>query len=111
MKRWLVVALAALVGAGLSRGVEAQLNPKFTGTLTDFIEDIRFDESMGTKKPTPRIPKSWKFVSATKGFKENSNNLYFQDAAGNVYLVVVFESGGDIIAKSDTLRLNVDPKK
>jgi len=53
------------------------------------IEGIRFQDAHGTSNP-PSIPKSWKLISVSNGEKSNSNNLWFQDADGSVYLLQGF---------------------
>jgi hypothetical protein len=68
--------------------------PQLTGFT---INEIRFDESMGGKKPLPQIPKSWHFVGVSNGEKENNNNLWFQDAAGNIYMLQGFTDGRNFI--------------
>lgn len=55
-------------------------------------KEIRFDESMRAKLPTPTIPKSWRFVGVSNGFSANSNTLWFQDESGNIYLAQGFHS-------------------
>jgi len=50
-------------------------------------EGVRFDESLHPNKPTPKIPKNWKFVGVEKGSKSNETHLWFQDPAGNIFLV------------------------
>ena len=67
--------------------------PQFPKGLEEFatIEGIRFQEAHGTVNP-PSIPKSWKLVSVSSGEKSNSNNLWFQDADGSVYLLQGFTS-------------------
>lgn len=69
-------------------------------TLEGFgsAEEIRFDESTGGTRPTPMINKSWKLIGVSNGEKQNSNNLWFQDSAGNVYLVHGFTTHGQFIA-------------
>ena len=53
------------------------------------IEGIRFQDAHGTVNP-PSIPKSWKLISVSNGEKSNSNNLWFQDTDGSVYLIQGF---------------------
>ena len=55
------------------------------------IEGIRFKDAHGTTNP-PSIPKSWKLISVSNGEKPNSNNLWFQDTDGSVYLLQGFTS-------------------
>ena len=57
----------------------------FSGT-----KEIRFDESMGTKKPTPRFPKNWRFIGVSTGSAPNANNLWFQDPSGTIYVLQGF---------------------
>lgn len=71
------------------------------------VNEIRFDESMGDKKPIPIIPKGWRFVGVSNGEKSNSNNLWFQDQAGNIYLVQGFTSGSEFILLSPIGKINV----
>ena len=61
---------------------------QFPKGLEEFttIEPIKFQEAHGTINP-PSIPKSWKLIGVSSGEKSNSNNLWFQDADGSVYLV------------------------
>jgi hypothetical protein len=53
------------------------------------IEEVRFDESV-SKRPTPKIPKTWRFVGVSNGTAINSNHLWFQDKEGNIYVVQGF---------------------
>jgi hypothetical protein len=55
------------------------------------IEAIRLQDAHGTVNP-PSIPKTWKLISVSNGEKANSNNLWFQDADGSVYLLQGFTS-------------------
>ena len=55
------------------------------------VETIKFRDAQGTS-PTPAIPKSWKLISVSSGEKANSNNLWFQDTDGSVYLLQGFTS-------------------
>jgi len=59
------------------------------------IEGIKFQDA-GTSNP-PSIPKSWKLISVSSGEKSNSNNLWFQDADGSVYLIQGFTSQNKFI--------------
>ncbi len=95
----LVMGLVIIVGSlTFSRGISITGNiisvtPNIIGGFP-VRREIRFDESMGGTKPTPRIPKSWRFVGVSNGSNVNSNNLWFQDKAGNIYLVRGFTSTG-----------------
>lgn len=71
------------------------------------VLEIRFDESLGNKRPTPVIPKGWKFVGVSNGEKINSNNLWFQDQTGNIYVVRGFTSGRQFILDDYIGHLNV----
>jgi hypothetical protein len=66
---------------------------QFPKGLEEFttIEGIKFHDAHGTSNP-PSIPKSWKLISVSSGEKSNSNNLWFQDADGSVYLLQGFTS-------------------
>lgn len=55
------------------------------------VDSIKFRDAQGTSTP-PSIPKSWKFISVSTGEKSNSNNLWFQDTDGSVYLLQGFSS-------------------
>lgn len=55
------------------------------------IEGIKFQDAHGTVKP-PSIPKSWRLISVSNGEQSNSNNLWFQDTDGSVYLLQGFTS-------------------
>lgn len=71
------------------------------------LYEIRFDESTGDKKPTPAIPKSWRFVGVSNGRSANSNNLWFQDQAGNIYLVQGFLNYSQFILDEPIGKINV----
>ena len=66
---------------------------QFPKGLEEFtaIEGIKFQDAHGTSNP-PSIPKSWKLISVSSGEKSNSNNLWFQDTDGSVYLLQGFTS-------------------
>jgi hypothetical protein len=49
------------------------------------VEGVRFNDAQGPANFSS-IPKTWKLISVSTGEK-NSNNLWFQDADGSVYLV------------------------
>jgi hypothetical protein len=53
------------------------------------VEAIKFRDTQGTST-SPSIPKSWKLISVSNGEKSNSNNLWFQDSEGAVYLLQGF---------------------
>jgi len=55
------------------------------------VEAIKFHDAQGTNTPAS-IPKSWKLISVSTGEKSNSNNLWFQDADGSIYLLQGFTS-------------------
>jgi hypothetical protein len=55
------------------------------------VEAIKLRDAQGTSTP-PSIPKSWKLISVSNGEKSNSNNLWFQDNDGSVYLLQGFTS-------------------
>jgi len=77
--------------------------PKLQGFT---LNEIRFDESEGGKKPTPQIPKSWRFVGVSNGEKSNSNNLWFQDSSGNIYMFQGFTDGPTFIINENVGELH-----
>jgi hypothetical protein len=70
------------------------------------IGEIRFDESMGEKKPTPKRPSTWRFIGVSNGEKRNSNNLWFQDRDGSIYLVQGFTTEREFIVQESIQKLN-----
>jgi hypothetical protein len=52
--------------------------------------EIRFDESVGPQKPTPKVPKSWRFVGVTNGAKSNVTQLWFEGTDGTIYMLKGF---------------------
>ena len=50
------------------------------------IEKMKLSDVQGIVKPLT-IPKSWKLVGVSNGEKPDSNNLWFQDTEGSVYLL------------------------
>jgi len=52
-----------------------------------YVKEVRFDETTGGKKPTPKLPKDWRFVGVSNGGKTNCNILWFQDKEGNIFMV------------------------
>ena len=83
----LVVLLIAPVAHAVSYPTQ------FPKGLEEFttIQGIKFQDAHGTNNP-PSIPKTWKLISVSTGEKSNSNNLWFQDADGSVYLLQGFTS-------------------
>lgn len=55
------------------------------------VEAIRHRDTHGAGT-SPSIPKSWKFIGVSNGEKSNSNNMWFQDSDGSVYLLQGFTS-------------------
>jgi hypothetical protein len=55
------------------------------------VDSIKFRDAQGTVVP-PSISKSWRLISVSTGEKSNSNNLWFQDTDGSVYLLQGFTS-------------------
>lgn len=93
----------ALTTAGLLAytTVAAQANSN-----TFRVQDIRYDESTGTKLPVPTFPKGWKLISVSNGEKGNSNTLWFQAADGNVYMMSGFTTYGEFIIDKAVGKLN-----
>jgi hypothetical protein len=69
------------------------------------VVGIRFDESL-VKRPTPTIPRGWRFIGVSNGAKMNSNYLWFQDGRGNVYMLRGFTSDGTFILEQTVQKLN-----
>src|SRR4030095_13719591 len=83
------VCVASLATIFFVRNASAQQS-----SLAGFtVGEVRFDESMGEKKPTPTLPSAWRFIGVSNGEKRNSNNLWFQDKDGSIYLVQGFTTG------------------
>jgi hypothetical protein len=96
------VCVALLVTFLLVRGASAQQS-----SLAGFtIAEIRFDESMGEKRPTPKLPNTWRFIGVSNGEKRNSNNLWFQDKDGSIYLVQGFNTEREFIVQESIQKLN-----
>lgn len=97
------VAFALVSGDAASQTKPAPQRPE--GFYNE-ISEIRFDESLGKKKATPVLPKSWRFVGVSNGDKRNANHLWFQDPAGNIYLVKGFadDSGFTLNEQIQVLR-------
>jgi hypothetical protein len=55
------------------------------------VEAIKFRDAQGVIT-APSIPRSWKMISVSTGEKSNSNNLWFQDTDGSVFLLQGFTS-------------------
>ena len=89
MRLWIM--LAAILTATAAHAVSYPV--QFPKGLEEFttIEGIKFQDAHGTVNP-PSIPKSWKLISVSNGEKSNSNNLWFQDTDGSVYLLQGFTS-------------------
>ncbi len=88
MNRWVLatcLGLAVLCLAWLGRAQGILPDEGFT------IRKVRFDDSAGSK-PSPAIPKDWKFVAVEHGTKVNETHLWFQDGAGNLYMIQGFTS-------------------
>jgi hypothetical protein len=88
----LALMLPALLLAPAAHAVSYPV--QFPAGLEEFttIEGISFQDTRGEKNP-PSIPKTWKLISVSTGEKSNSNNLWFQDADGAVYLLQGNTSG------------------
>lgn len=96
--------VALFVTILLVRKANAQ-QPALAGFV---ITEIRFDESTGEKKPTPILSNGWRFIGVSNGEKENSNNLWFQDKDGSIYLLEGFTTYGKFIVRENIQKLNVD---
>src|SRR5690349_1328721 len=108
----IAVGVVCVLGAG---GAILWLTPQHASaqaadqpTLQGFsIDEIRFDESVGGKRVAPAIPKDWKFIAVSNGEKMNCNNLWFQDGAGNIYMLQGFTSYGKFIVAPKIQKLAV----
>ena len=98
----LVSCLVVTLFLTYSHSVAAQ-----EGSMKGFrVQEVKFDEFLGGKKPTPRIPKGWRFVGVTDGERANSNNLWFQDGSGNVYVIQILTSSGHFILDANVQKIN-----
>jgi len=70
------------------------------------IGEVRFDENLGAK-PTPQLPRAWRFIGVSNGENTNSNNLWFQDKDGSIYLVQGFTSRNKFALEENIQKLNV----
>ncbi len=89
MRIAIILPLLALATAAHAVSYPVQF-PKGLEEFTT-IEGIRFKDARGTNNP-PSIPKSWKLIAVSSGEMSNSNNLWFQDTDGSVYLLQGFTS-------------------
>jgi hypothetical protein len=109
MSRTSHVAIAAAVVISGAIGFALRGHAQATDTLEGFsISEVRFDESTGTQKPTPRLPRQWKFIGVSNGQKLNENNLWFQSEDGAIYVVQGFTVGGKFIMHPEIGR--IEPK-
>jgi hypothetical protein len=100
----LTIILTALLIAGTAQATSYV--PQLPQGLEEFttIEGIKFKDARGTKNP-PSIPKSWKLISVSNGEKSNSNNLWFQDSDGSVYLLQGFSSKNKFIIHEQVYKI------
>jgi hypothetical protein len=70
------------------------------------IEGIKLKDAQGTFNPLS-IPRSWKLISVSSGERSNSNNLWFQDTEGSVYLLQGFMSEDKLILHENVYRIPV----
>lgn len=106
-----IVAFAFVMVADF-REREAEAAPAATPNLASGlagfdVNEIRFDESVDGKRPTPVLPADWKFISVSNGDAPNSNNLWFQDRDGNIYVVNGFTTGRRFIVSQTIGKLSV----
>jgi hypothetical protein len=100
----LSIILAALLITATANATSYPV--QFPKGLEEFtaIEGIRFKDAQGTGN-LPSIPKSWKLISVSSGEKPNSNNLWFQDAEGSVYLLQGFTSQNRFIIQEHVYKI------
>ena len=104
----LSVTGAAVLVAAFMMGRVGAADPEMAGFR---VSEIRFDESMGAKKPTPEVPKGWRFVGVSNGEKRNSNNLWFQAQDGTIYMLQGFTaSDGDFVMQPVIAKLSAAKK-
>jgi hypothetical protein len=84
MRLWIILAALLITTTAHAVSYPVQI-PKGVEEFTT-IEGIKIQDAHGTVNP-PSIPKSWKLICVSTGEKSNSNNLWFQDADGSVYLL------------------------
>jgi hypothetical protein len=82
--------------------------PKFPQKPEEFaaIEGMKLKDAQGTFTPLS-IPRSWKLISVSSGDRSNSNNLWFQDTDGSVYLLQGFMSQDKLILHENVYRIPV----
>ncbi len=68
------------------------------------LEPVKFRDIQGANT-FPAIPKSWKLISVSTGEKSNSNNLWFQDSDGSVYLLQGFTSQNKFIIHENVYKI------
>ena len=86
---------------------DSQLAAAQEGSMKGFlVQEVRFDEIVGGKRPIPRIPRGWRFVGVSNGEKMNVNNLWFRDGSGNIYLIKGFTSSGSFILDEKVQKIN-----
>ena len=70
------------------------------------LEPIKFRDIQGANT-SPAIPKSWKLISVSGGEKSNSNNMWFQDSDGSVFLLQGFTSQNKFIIHENVYKIPV----
>ena len=66
-------------------------------------------DAIGTESksdPEIAIPKRWKFIGVSNGEKSNSNNLWFQDTDGSIYMIDGYTKYNQFIIKKVVHKLN-----
>jgi hypothetical protein len=81
--------------------------PKFPQKHEEFaaIEGIKLKDAQGTFNPLS-IPRSWKLISVSSGERSNSNNLWFQDPDGSVYLLQGFMYQDKLILHENVYKIS-----
>lgn len=88
--RGVALLLPGVIGAGVLAAAQRAGRGKAAAPEGFSIAEVRFDESDGRKQPTPVIPSGWRLISVSNGEAENSNNLWFQNEVGRIYMVQGF---------------------
>ena len=85
-----VMVLAATAAYAADETGKAAI-PGLTGL--EKIEPIKANTSMFSSNKPVTLPKGWRFIGVSNGEKINSNNLWFQDADGNIFLISGYNDG------------------
>jgi hypothetical protein len=104
MRRSIIIMVILIASAAYA----VSYPPKFPQKPEEFIaiEGMKLKDAQGTFNPLS-IPMSWKLISISSGEKSNSNNLWFQDTDGSVYLLQGLISQDKLILHVNVYRIPV----